>query len=93
MSCSPEAHRLRKTGSVKKVLLVGLAGALALAACGDDNPSSSTPAAITLVAYDSFPTKDTPLNTALAAFTADTGIMVNIGFIVTENPRPKPMPA
>ena len=30
------------------------------------------------MAYDSFPTKDTPLNAALAAFTADTGIAVNI---------------
>jgi thiamine transport system substrate-binding protein len=30
------------------------------------------------VAYDSFPTKDTPLNDALAEFTADTGIDVSI---------------
>jgi thiamine transport system substrate-binding protein len=67
----------RRTGSVKKVLLVGLSAALVMAACSDDN-SSATPAAITLVAYDSFPTKDTPLNEALAAFTADTGIVVNI---------------
>ena len=32
--------------------------------------------AVTLVAYDSFPTDDTPLNDALAEFTADTGIEV-----------------
>lgn len=68
----------RKTGSVNKVFIVGLAAALTLAACGDDTSTSSTPAALTLVAYDSFPTKDTPLNAALAAFTADTGIAVDI---------------
>ena len=28
--------------------------------------------------YDSFPTADTPLNDALASFTADTGIDVEI---------------
>ena len=63
---------------MKQVLLVGVAAALALAACGDGASSSNTPAAITLVAYDSFPTKDTPLNAALAAFTAESGIVVNI---------------
>ena len=77
-SISRNSHHFRKAGSVKKVLLAGLAGTLALAACGDDGSSSNTPAVITLVAYDSFPTKDTPLNTALAAFTADTGIVVDI---------------
>jgi thiamine transport system substrate-binding protein len=63
---------------VKKVLLAGLAAGVLLAACSDDNSSSAKPAALTLVTYDSFPTKDTPLNAALDAFTADTGIMVNI---------------
>jgi len=64
---------------VRKVLLAGLAAGLVLAACGnDEDRSSGTPATITLVAYDSFPTKDTPLNEALAVFTADTGIAVNI---------------
>ncbi len=63
---------------MKKILLAGLAAGLFIAACGSDDNTSSTPAAITLVAYDSFPTKDTPLNDALAAFTADTGIVVNI---------------
>jgi len=54
--------------------------ATAVVACGSDSkPATSTPpAAITLVAYDSFPTKDTPLNDALAAFTATTGIKVSI---------------
>lgn len=63
---------------MKKLVLVGLAGVLVMTACSDDGSSSATPAAVTLVTYDSFPTKDTPLNTALAAFTADTGIVVNI---------------
>ena len=51
------------------------AGLLAssLAACGDDGPTT-----ITLLVYDSFPTGDTPLNTALDEFTADTGIEVTI---------------
>ena len=48
--------------------------ALAAAACSDDDPN-----AVTLVVYDSFPTADTSLNEALASFTADTGIDVEIG--------------
>lgn len=63
---------------MKQLLLVGLAAALVMASCSDDDSSSGTPAAVTLVTYDSFPTKDTPLNDALDAFTADTGIVVNI---------------
>ena len=43
-------------------------------ACGDDSP----PDAVTLVAYDSFPTEGTALNDALAAFTDDTGIAVEL---------------
>ncbi|MDP9464456.1 MAG: thiamine ABC transporter substrate-binding protein [Actinomycetota bacterium] len=45
--------------------------------CGS-NPSSDKPAAVTLVAYDSFPTKDSPLITALDEFTASTGIKVTV---------------
>lgn len=63
---------------MKKVLFTAGALGLLLAACADDEPSTDKPAAVTLVAYDSFPTKDTPLNAALDAFTADTGIVVNI---------------
>ncbi|MFM7684697.1 MAG: thiamine ABC transporter substrate binding subunit [Actinomycetota bacterium] len=55
------------------VALLCSAMVTAVAACGDD-----TPATVRLVTYDSFPTKDTPLNTALAEFTADTGIRVEI---------------
>lgn len=40
---------------------------------GDDGPVS-----LTLVVYDSFPTADTPLNDALAEFTAETGIAVTL---------------
>jgi thiamine transport system substrate-binding protein len=57
-------------------LLTGLVvtGALlALASCSDDDK-----AALTLVAYDSFPKDGTPLNEALAAFTDDTGIEVTV---------------
>ena len=47
-----------------------------MAACGDDDASS--PSAVTLVTYDSFPAEGTPLNDALAAFTAETGIRVEL---------------
>jgi|JI10StandDraft_1071094.scaffolds.fasta_scaffold215529_2 thiamine transport system substrate-binding protein len=70
-------RRTRTLGQVQKVLLAGLAGVVLLAACSDD-AGPATPAAVTLVAYDSFPTKGTPLNDALATFTADTGIAVRI---------------
>jgi thiamine transport system substrate-binding protein len=61
-----------------------------LVACSDDSDTpaatAGTPAiteapnpdAVTLVAYDSFPTEGTPLNDALAEFTADTGITVEL---------------
>ena len=39
---------------------------------------SGKPAAITLVAYDSFPTEKTTLNDALDEFTESTGIAVKI---------------
>ena len=45
-----------------------------LAACGDDGGAES----ITLVAYDSFPEQDTSLNAALAAFTEETGVDVEL---------------
>jgi len=64
---------------MKHILFTGIAATMLLAACGDDGGSGDTaPAAITLVAYDSFPTKDTPLNEALTEFTAETGIAVSI---------------
>jgi thiamine transport system substrate-binding protein len=54
-------------------LLVTSAATLGMVACGDGDPAT-----VRLVTYDSFPTKDTPLNDALAEFTADTGIAVQI---------------
>lgn len=45
--------------------------------CGTSG-SSGAPAAITLIAYDSFPTKDSALNAALDEFTTSTGIKVTI---------------
>ncbi len=52
--------------------------ALALAACGSDDPAAQEPATITLVAYDSFPEADTSLNAALDEFTSATGIGVDL---------------
>jgi thiamine transport system substrate-binding protein len=50
--------------------------AIPLAGCGDDGGGAAE--SITLVAYDSFPTADTSLNAALAAFTEDTGVDVEL---------------
>jgi len=55
-----------------------LALAVLAGACGASDGSSGKPAAITLVAYDSFPPSDTTLNTALDEFTASTGIDVKV---------------
>lgn len=61
------------------VLAVAMATSLVAAGCSSDGGSDDAEkVALTLVAYDSFPTKDTPLNDALAEFTADTGIDVSI---------------
>jgi thiamine transport system substrate-binding protein len=50
--------------------------AIAAGACGDDG--SGEPSEITLVAYDSFPAEGSGVNEALAAFTEDTGITVEL---------------
>ncbi len=47
--------------------------AFAATACADDDPG-----AVTLVVYDSFPTEQTSINDALAAFSDDTGIDVKL---------------
>ncbi len=47
---------------------------ISVTACGDD----AGPTTVTMLVYDSFPTKDTPLNDALADFTRDTGIKVRL---------------
>jgi thiamine transport system substrate-binding protein len=70
---------------------VTIAATLFLAACGGDDeatrpaatssPEPATtarPAKVTLVAYESFPETDTSLNEALAAFTEETGIAVDL---------------
>ena len=60
------------------------AAALVLSACGDDGASQTSVAAepdtVTLVAYDSFPAPDpeSPVHIALAEFTEQTGIDVEI---------------
>lgn len=61
---------MRRLGAT---LMVAVLGVGAAACSGDDGPVT-----LRLVTYDSFPTKDTPLNEALAEFTADTGIGVEI---------------
>jgi ABC-type glycerol-3-phosphate transport system substrate-binding protein len=58
--------------SVRTAAIVVLLAA-PLAACGDDNGADS----ITLVAYDSFPDEG-PINDALAAFTEETGVDVEL---------------
>jgi thiamine transport system substrate-binding protein len=62
------------------ILVVSVALSTTLVACGDDSDSNtnSDTNAVTLVAYDSFPTEGTPLNEALAEFSADTGIAVEL---------------
>ncbi|HSB86445.1 MAG TPA: thiamine ABC transporter substrate-binding protein [Ilumatobacteraceae bacterium] len=52
--------------------------AVSFTACGSSDSPSSAPPPITLVAYDSFPTKDTALNVALDEFTQSTGIKVTV---------------
>lgn len=47
---------------------------ISLIACGDDDG----PTTVTMLVYDSFPVRDTPLNDALAEFTSDTGIEVRL---------------
>jgi thiamine transport system substrate-binding protein len=61
---------LRLAAGMTVVLVAGVAGA----GCGDDDG----PISVTFVVYDSFPTDGTPLNEALAEFTSDTGIAVEI---------------
>jgi thiamine transport system substrate-binding protein len=63
----------RISGSTRTVALIAVA---ALGACAGDD--GEEPAAITLVAYDSFPTEGFGVNDALAAFTDDTGIAVEL---------------
>ena len=65
-------YPMKRTGTT--LIAVGAMLSLALAACGDDTDTD----AVTLVAYDSFPTEGTALNDALAEFTADTGIAVEL---------------
>lgn len=57
------------------LLVPAALAAVGLASCGDGDERV---VALRLVTYDSFPTADTPLNTALAEFTDRTGIDVSI---------------
>ncbi len=75
----------RGNSSLRRIAGVATTVALVAAACGSDDTGSSTstdvaatPDSITLVAYDSFPEADTSLNDALAEFSAETGIEVEV---------------
>ncbi len=68
--------------SLRSIAALATAVGLVAAACGSDDAASTTSApiadSVTLVTYDSFPEADTSLNDALADFTAETGIDVEI---------------
>jgi thiamine transport system substrate-binding protein len=64
----------RPTAFVLPLLALVLLGA----ACDDDDDDDDDATTLTLVTYDSFPTDGTPVNEALAEFTADTGIEVTV---------------
>jgi thiamine transport system substrate-binding protein len=82
---SLRADRSRGNSSLR---VVGALGAVAVivASCGSDDGATDPIAStvpdvadtVTLVTYDSFPEADTTLNEALAEFSADTGIAVEI---------------
>ena len=68
-------------GATLASVLVACGGRLVDVAVGDHRRLAATdgpPEAVTLVAYDSFPTEGTALNDALAEFTDDTGIAVEL---------------
>jgi thiamine transport system substrate-binding protein len=70
--------------SIYRHSICWLVTATLLSACGDDRATSSSaddePDTVTLVAYDSFPAPDpeNPIYVALAEFTAETGIDVEV---------------
>jgi thiamine transport system substrate-binding protein len=70
--------RSRSRSRIHRIAAASLAAAvvssIALAGCGDDDG----PVTVRLVTYDSFPTEGTSLNEALAEFTAETGITVEL---------------
>jgi thiamine transport system substrate-binding protein len=68
------SSRPRPTPLLRFGLAVFLAVSVAAAGCSNDD---DTPR-VRLLAYDSFPTGDTGINEALAEFTADTGIGVEL---------------
>lgn len=68
---------MRPTARITTQLIaLGVAGASILSACGGDDEEGA--ATIRLLTYSSFPTDGTTLNDALAEFTEDTGIDVEI---------------
>ncbi|HEY5664228.1 MAG TPA: thiamine ABC transporter substrate-binding protein [Ilumatobacter sp.] len=75
-------HRRARFGAASVVGSVVPAVALAVvAACGgSDGAGPAAPGRVTLVAYDSFPAPDpaNPIHVALAEFTAETGIAVDV---------------
>jgi thiamine transport system substrate-binding protein len=68
------------TSLVRRAAAITAIATVALAACSSETAdiAEPTPAQLTLVTYDSFPESGTSLNDALAAFTTQTGIEVQI---------------
>ena len=64
--------------TIRKPASAAVALMLVVGACSSDDASTSEPAAITLVTYDSFPDAETSMNEALQAFSSETGIAVEI---------------
>ena len=79
--------RITRTGRTSRWIAGALAVTLVGAACSDDlardpdqepDTAGGAPVTLTLVTYDSFPAEGTSINDALAAFTAETGIGVDL---------------
>ena len=64
--------------TIRKPASAAVALMLVVGACSSDDSSTTEPAAITLVTYDSFPDAETSMNEALQAFSSETGIAVEI---------------
>ncbi|MCE9622735.1 MAG: thiamine ABC transporter substrate-binding protein [Actinomycetia bacterium] len=60
--------------NTRMLLAASLLMSTSLVACGDDD----APTTVTMLVYDSFPTTGTPLNDALAEFTKESGIKVQL---------------
>ena len=72
-----EGAEMKPFFRISAIFSIALIATLVATSCSGSNESSS-PDTLTLVTYDSFPTKDTSLNDALKEFENETGIKVKI---------------